>query len=99
MNYSGLYTAEAIFLLIIALWFARQLKCFSLLKSIRDTHRILPPTIALFIGLFIIPYLYLDASRDSVIIEILKSNTPLTAIAIFSLGQYTAKREKRKVFI
>lgn len=92
MNYSGLYTTEAIFLLIIALWFARQLNCFSLFKSISDPQRILPPTIVLFIGLLIIPYLYGDAFRDSVILETLKSSTPLISIATFFIGQYTAKR-------
>ena len=96
MNYSGLYTTEAIFLLIIALWFARQLNCFSLLKSISDPQRILSPTIVLFTGLFVIPCLYHDFSRDSVILEILKSSTPLISIVTFFIGQYTVKREKRK---
>ena len=99
MNYSGLYTTEAIFLLIIALWFARQLNCFSLFKSISDPQRILPPTIALFTGLFLIPYLsylYHDLSRDSVILEILKASTPLISIVTFFIGQYTVKREKQK---
>ncbi len=96
MNYSGLYITEVIFLLIIALWFARQLKCFSLLTNISDPQGILPPTIVLFIGLFIISYLYHDVSRASTILEIFKSNTPLTAIAIFFLGQYIAKSEQRK---
>lgn len=99
MNYSGLYSTEAIFLLIIALWFARQLNCFSLFKSINDPQRILPPTIVLFTGLFLIPYLsylYHDLSRDSVILEILKASTPLISIITFFIGQYTAKREKCK---
>lgn len=55
MNYTGLFITEAIFALIVTLWFARQLNWFSFYKTINDPKGILLPTTVLLIGLIVIP--------------------------------------------
>ena len=99
MGYTGLFTTEAIFVLVIALWFVRQLDWFSFLERIKDPKGILPPTITLLVGFIVIPNIvnfYNSLSKDNVILELLKSSTPLIAIFTFFLGQFTAIREKER---